>query len=220
MLAHELRNPVAAFGSGLSLLERTSSDEKSAIIRAQMARQVRHIARLVEDLLDIRRIDEGRISLRREPLVLQEVIDFAIEKTRLHFEAAGHRLTVDLPAEPIHLDADHARLAQILGNLLSNAAKYTPREGQVRLAVTLDPTTAEIEIADNGIGIPADMHDKVFDMFAQVDTSGRHDGLGIGLSLVKQLVDLHGGTIRLKHSEPGAGSSFVVTLPLGSGTAS
>lgn len=217
VLAHELRNPVAAFGSGLALLARAETAEKSAVIRAQMQRQVSHIARLVEDLLDVRRIDEGRISLRKEAVVLQDVIGFAVEKTRGHFEVARHRLTVNLPDTPIRLQADHARLAQIVGNLLTNAAKYTPNGGEIRLEVSAGPDTADIELSDNGVGIPAEMHERIFDMFTQVEGAGRRDGLGIGLSLVRQLVDLHGGTIRLKASRPGAGSTFHVSLPLGAG---
>ena len=217
VLAHELRNPIMALVAGLRLLERREGTGDVAEIRNAMNRSLGHMTRLVEDLLDISRIEQGKISLRHEDLVLQDVIAFAIETVQPTVDAAGHALHLVLPEEPITLRGDHARVTQIVGNLISNAARYTPNGGEIRVTVRTEDRWARIEITDNGIGIAREQQDRIFDIFAQVAPDGRMNqhGLGIGLALVKQLVELHDGRILLKHSAPGEGSSFEVWLPLG-----
>ncbi|MBN9319911.1 MAG: hybrid sensor histidine kinase/response regulator [Caulobacterales bacterium] len=204
VLGHELRNPVMALGGGLKLLERRGGDaELSGQIRGQMDRQVAHLARLVEDLLDISRIDQGKISLRRERVTLQTVLGLAVEASRPQIDAA-----------------DPTRLTQVVSNLLNNAAKYTPAGGQIRLSARfIDEVAggvAEIAVADNGVGVPQDMQAKIFELFAQAhsDNLRAQEGLGIGLALVRQLVELHGGSIALSSPGPGLGSVFTVRLPV------
>lgn len=216
VLAHELRNPIMALSSGLRLLDRSRGDDVFADIRGRMDLHVRHMARLIEDLIDVARIDQGKISLKIERVSLQDVLSFAIETAQPHIQAAGHALRLDISAETIWLNADHARVTQIVGNLLNNAAKYTPPNGEIGLSAHAMDGEALIEVSDTGLGIPADMQSKIFDMFTQARQSGSvaNDGLGIGLALVRQLVELHGGTIRLKSSEPGRGSVFEVRFPL------
>lgn len=215
ILGHELRNPIMALGAGLHLLERRDGTDAARTIRGQMDRHVRHVSRLVEDLLDIARIDQGKISLQKERIVLQDALIFAIEASRPSIDAANHSLTVDMPDAPIHIDADHTRIVQIASNLLINAAKYTAPGGSIRLTLSHGDDRIEIEVADNGIGIPADMQARIFDIFAQVRSGNKvsQEGLGIGLALVKQLVTLHDGDIYLKSSTPGSGSVFAVNLP-------
>jgi len=215
VLGHELRNPIMALGSGLELLKRRRGTDAAETIIDQMGRQVRQVSRLVEDLLDIARIDQGKISLKKQRTALQDAIQFAVEASQSLIEKNEHRLTLNLVPEPIWLDADHARLTQIFGNLLGNAAKYTPAGGEIALTLRLTAEGAEVEVSDSGIGIPEEMQAKIFDLFEQVQTAGRarEDGLGIGLALVKQLVELHEGAIVLKRSAPGEGSTFLVRLP-------
>ena len=216
VLAHELRNPIMALVAGLRLLERREGTDAVPEIRSAMNRSLSHMTRLVEDLLDISRIEQGKISLRHEELLLQDVIGFAIETVQPIIDSAGHRLHLALPDDPIRLRGDHARVTQIVGNLISNAARYTPNGGDIRVSLRSEDRWAKIEIADNGIGIAPEQQGRIFDIFAQVAPDGRmnQEGLGIGLALVKQLVELHGGRILLTRSAPGKGSSFEVWLPL------
>ncbi len=216
VLGHELRNPIMALGAGLHLMRRRDDGETARTIGDQMDRQVFHLSRLVEDLLDISRIDQGKFSLKRERVALRGVLEFAVEASRPLLDAKRHALTIDLPAEPIWLYADPTRVAQVIGNLLSNAAKYTPDGGVVELAARLDDGFVEIDVSDNGIGVPDDMRSKIFELFAQVrgPSQRMNEGLGIGLALVKQLVELHGGGISLAGSGLGAGSRFRVRLPI------
>ncbi len=216
ILGHELRNPIMALGAGLHLLERREGTDMARNIRGQMDRHVRHVSRLVEDLLDIARIDQGKISLNKERIILQEALTFAIEASQPSIDAAGHALAVDMPDAPVWMEADYTRIAQIASNLLNNAAKYTPPGGAIRLTAQIVDDRIEIAVADNGIGIPAEMQAKIFDIFAQVRSgkNGGQEGLGIGLALVKQLVELHDGDIRLASSDPASGSVFVVRFPL------
>lgn len=216
ILGHELRNPIMALGAGLHLLERREGTDIAKSIRGQMERQVRHLTRLVEDLLDTARIDQGKISLSKDRVALQEIINFAVEASQPQIDALDHKLCIDMPSEPIWLHADDTRLAQVISNLLNNAAKYTPRGGRVELHARIRADQVEIEISDSGIGIPLEMQARVFDLFAQVKLARplSQEGLGIGLALVKQLVELHEGQIYLSSSEPGAGSTFLITLPL------
>lgn len=214
MVGHELRNPIAALGAGVHLIGRSRSDEVFEQVRGQMERQVTHMTRLIEDLLDVARIDQGKIVLRTERMQLADAVALAVEITRPQIEARKHRLTVDVPEGPIWLDADHARIAQILSNLLANAARYTEPGGAIALTVHRTGAEVAIEVADTGVGIPPDMQSQVFDLFAQVERGhGPTEGLGIGLALVRQLVALHGGGICLKESTVGQGSTFLVRLP-------
>jgi signal transduction histidine kinase len=214
MVGHELRNPIAALGAGVHLIGRSRSDEVFEQVRGQMERQVTHMTRLIEDLLDVARIDQGKIVLRTERMLLADAVALAVEITRPRIEAREHRLTVDVPEGPIWLDADHARIAQILSNLLANAARYTEPGGAIALTVHRTGAEVAIEVADTGVGIPPDMQSQVFDLFAQVERGhGPTEGLGIGLALVRQLVALHGGGICLKESTVGQGSTFLVRLP-------
>ncbi|THD61247.1 hybrid sensor histidine kinase/response regulator [Phenylobacterium sp.] len=216
VLGHELRNPVMALGAGLYFLKKHDDPEKALEIRAQMDRQVSHLTRLVEDLLDISRIDQGKIALRKERVALQATLELAIEASRPQIDANRHTLTSDITADPVWLDADPTRVAQVVSNLLNNAAKYTPPGGQIRLAAQVVDGFVHIEVTDNGIGIPDEMQSKIFELFAQVKNSATRaqEGLGIGLALVKQLVELHGGSISLQSSGPDLGSSFQVRLPV------
>ncbi|MFW2851353.1 hybrid sensor histidine kinase/response regulator [Sphingomonas sp. TX0543] len=216
MLGHELRNPVAALSGGLHLLNRRDTGEHTAAIREQMGRQLTHLSRLIEDLLDISRISEGKISLQRERIDLCEVVRTAVEMSRQGFEASELEFSEELPPSPVWLIADHTRLAQVIGNLLINAAKYTPPGGAVALKVRCDASHAEIVVADTGIGIPIEMQSRIFQIFEQVEDHRirAQGGLGIGLALVKQLVALHEGTIAVESGGPGAGSTFTVKVPL------
>lgn len=216
VLGHELRNPVMALGAGLHLLTRNDDPAKAREVRKQMDRQVAHLSRIVDDLLDISRIDQGKIELRRERVELQSVLEFAIEASQPQIDRNRHTLATDILDGPTWLDADPTRIAQIVSNLLNNAAKYTPPGGQIRLGARAAGGFVDIEVIDNGIGIPDEMKSKIFELFAQVKTptTRAQEGLGIGLALVKQLVELHSGTISLESSGPNLGSTFKVRLPI------
>lgn len=216
VLGHELRNPIMALTAGLHFLKRRKDPEAAAEIQAQMERQVAHLTRLVDDLLDISRIDQGKLALKRESVSLQTILDFAVEASRPQIDAAGHTLAIETLDTPTSVHGDGTRLAQVVSNLLNNAAKYTPAGGRLALGVRVADGVAEIEISDNGIGIPEAMQAEIFELFAQVKspTERAQEGLGIGLALVKELIELHGGTVRLKHSAPGQGSTFAVRLPV------
>lgn len=217
MLAHELRNPLAPVRTGLELLAQLPEGSPEAARALEvMTRQVRHMVRLVDDLLDISRIAQGRVEFRPARIQLGDVIRHAVEVTRGHFEASRHELVLDLPEGPIELDADEVRLSQILENLLTNAAKYTPEEGRIELRARLDGPMVDIRVIDNGMGLEPEMLEAIFSIFTQVDESRSHSkgGLGIGLSLVKGLVELHGGTIRAESPGRGKGSTFTIRLPV------
>ena len=214
-LAHELRNPLAPIRNGLQLVRLAEGGGKLDRTLAMMERQLTQLVRLVDDLLDVSRITSGKLDLRPERVELRAVVAAAAEDARPLVESAGHDLAVALPAGPVYLNGDATRLAQVVANLLNNSAKYTPRGGHVRLTLGLDGGAAVVTVADDGVGIPAAMLGRVFDMFTQVDralekTTG---GLGIGLSLVKGLVEMHGGTIEARSGGEGRGSEFVVRLP-------
>ena len=214
-LAHELRNPLAPIRNGLQLVRLAEGGGKLDRTLAMMERQLTQLVRLVDDLLDVSRITSGKLDLRPERVELRAVVAAAAEDARPLLEQAGHDLAVALPAGPVYLNGDATRLAQVVANLLNNSAKYTPRGGHVRLTLGLDGGAAVVTVADDGVGIPAAMLGRVFDMFTQVDralekTTG---GLGIGLSLVKGLVEMHGGTIEARSGGEGRGSEFVVRLP-------
>ncbi|WP_437662404.1 ATP-binding protein [Sorangium sp. So ce1182] len=215
-LAHELRNPLAPIRTGLEILQVSGSEEQDRKILAMIERQVGHMVRMVDDLLDVSRITRGKVELRRERVDLRSVLNSALETSRPLIEAAAHELAVRLPAEPLLLDADPTRLAQVFANLLNNAAKYTPGGGSIRVAARRDGAAVVVRVMDSGVGIPADMLPKVFDMFTQVVRSidRAQGGLGIGLTLVRRLVELHGGTVHAESEGPGQGSTFTVRLPL------
>jgi len=217
ILAHELRNPLAPIRNGLQII-RLAGDNKAAAeqARTMMEEQLAHMVRLIDDLLDISRITRGKIELRKKRVELAAVIQSAVESSRPLIEASGHELTVTLPPEPIFLEADLTRLAQVFSNLLNNAAKYTDRGGRIRLTALEQESDVVIKVQDTGIGIPADMLSKVFEMFMQVDRSleRTQGGLGIGLTLVKRLVDMHGGSSEARSDGPGKGSEVVVRLPI------
>lgn len=216
-LAHELRNPLAPLRTGLSILERTelgSSEQRK--VHQLMGRQVSHLVRLVDDLLDVSRISRGSITLQKSVHSLDRMVQLALETSRPLLDAQGHHFSVDLPAVPVLLNVDSTRIAQVLSNILNNAAKYTPPGGEIRLVAR---RTAEdrvrIEIEDTGVGIPGDMLERIFDLFSQVSGENHRTqgGLGIGLSLVRQLVNLHGGTVQATSNGLGRGSRFTVELP-------
>lgn len=215
-LAHELRNPLAPLRHGLDILRRNPNAEDAAGIRDMMDRQMVHLVRLIDDLLDVSRISQGKIELRKDRIKIEDVVHSAIESSRPLIEAAGHTLTLDIPSAPLWLDADHTRLSQVIANLLNNAAKYTPSGGLIAVSVRSAGSEVVVEVADNGVGIPPDMRGEVFQLFAQVgDHLDRSQGgLGIGLALAKQLVSLHGGTVDADSAGPGKGSVFSVRLPL------
>jgi PAS domain S-box-containing protein len=212
MLGHELRNPLAPIRTGLEIL---SLEQDSDIVRL-MTRQVDHLVRLVDDLLDVSRIMRGKIILRREPVELARVIAQAIEISRPAIDGQHHQLTRSLPAEPVWLDCDPIRLAQVFGNLLNNAAKYTPPHGQIWLSAEREDDFVVVRVRDNGPGIEAPLLPHVFDLFKQgertIDRS--QGGLGIGLTVVRRITEMHGGTVAVRSDGLGQGSEFVVRLPI------
>jgi PAS domain S-box-containing protein len=216
-LAHELRNPLAPIRNALELL-RMGSDNRALMdkVRATMERQVGHMVHLINDLLDVARISSGKVVLKIERVDLQALIASAVETSLPLIEGAQHTLTVDAPQQPLPMNVDAVRISQVLSNLLSNAAKYTPRNGRIGIDVETAQGTAVIRVSDTGIGIARESLDSVFDMFAQAPHSIgiSKGGLGIGLSLVRHLVALHGGSVVATSPGPGQGSTFVVRLPL------
>ena len=216
-LAHELRNPLAPITNALELLKMDGGNSTAIeSVRHIMERQVAQMTRLVDDLLDISRITRDKIELRTERVDLAAILKGAIETSRPLIDSAGHELTVKLPPEPIYIDADPMRMAQVFANLLNNSAKYTERGGRIRVEVAAAGREVVVTVADNGVGIACDALAYVFDMFRQVDRSleRAQGGLGIGLTLVRRLVELHGGTISAQSEGPGKGSEFVVRLPI------
>jgi PAS domain S-box-containing protein len=216
-LAHELRNPLAPIRSGLGVM-RLSGDSPAAVlkVREMMERQVGHMVHLIDDLLDVARISGGKLELKRERADLKRILASALETSLPLIEAGRHRLEVDMPDAALTVDADVTRIAQVVANLLNNAAKYTPAGGRIDLSVRAVDAVAVITVTDTGVGIPADSLTSVFDMFKQVDrhVERAQGGLGIGLSLVRRLVEMHGGTVTAASAGAGRGSTFEVRLPL------
>jgi PAS domain S-box-containing protein len=217
MLAHELRNPLAPISNTARAL-RLGRDRPEAVDAASemLERQVGQLRRLVDDLLDMSRISRGKIELRKARVELASIVDQAVEAARPLCKSLDHELTVTVPPSPVYVDGDANRLAQVVGNLLNNACKFTDNGGRISLSVALEGEQAVIRVRDNGIGVAADDLSRLFDMFAQVDTSleRSRDGLGIGLTLVKTLVEMHGGSVAAHSDGPGRGAEFTVRLPV------
>jgi signal transduction histidine kinase len=214
MLAHELRNPLAPIRNAVQLLGHPNASEATEqAAREMMKRQVAHMVRLIDDLLDVSRITRGRLTLRREPVALARLVEQALETSRPHLT---QQVTVRLPSEPVHLDADPVRISQVLSNLLNNAAKYTPKSGHISVTAELEGDTVAIRVRDDGEGIAAADLPHLFRMFSQGRSALERmkGGLGIGLALSRSLVELHGGTIEARSDGPGKGSEFVVRLPV------
>jgi signal transduction histidine kinase/ActR/RegA family two-component response regulator len=212
MLGHELRNPMAPLTNALRLA-RVDSHRLAALEMAE--RQVGHLGRLLDDLLDVSRITQGKITLHKEPVELREVVQLALEATRHSIDSRAHTLGVTLPPEPLVIDADRARLAQVLVNLLTNAAKYTDPGGRLMLGVERADGEIVLRVSDNGVGIAPEMLGTVFDLFTQAERSleRAEGGLGIGLTLVRSLVEMHGGTVEARSAGADRGAEFVVRLP-------
>lgn len=220
ILGHELRNPLAAMQSGIELLRNSAAQQsKLPWARELLQRQLQHLKRLIDDLLDVSRITSGRVHLQQETLELKTVIEHAIDAARPMITERQHKLHVKLPPGPVYLDGDTVRLTQVFGNLLTNAAKYTDAGGKIKLSAeteTAPQPSVTVRVSDTGAGIPEHMLDRVFELFAQADNSGARTqtGLGIGLALVRALVEMHGGTVHATSEGPARGSEFIVKLPL------
>jgi len=217
MLAHELRNPLAPLSNAARAVRLGGREGESLRSASDMLeRQVAQMSRLVDDLLDMSRITRGRIELRKERVDLGSIVSHAVEAARALYRSMDHEMTVTMPDTPMQLSADPTRLAQVVGNLLNNASKFTDKGGHVWLTVERDGHEAVIRVRDNGIGIAEEHIPGLFEMFAQIDTSLERSrgGLGIGLTLVKTLVEMHGGTVHARSDGPARGSEFTVRLPI------
>ena len=216
-LAHELRNPLAPIRNAVAILaKKMPLDAELAWSGEVINRQVDQMTRLIDDLLDLARIASGKLRVRKEPIALERAIDMALETSRPNINAAGHRLSVLLPSERITLHADATRLAQVFSNLLNNAARYTERRGHIALNAEVHGGEAVISVQDDGIGFPPEVAAQLFEPFSQLTSAHERaqGGLGIGLSLVKGIVELHGGSVHAHSAGPGQGSEFIVRLPL------
>jgi signal transduction histidine kinase len=216
-LAHELRNPLAPICNGLEIIKMAEGDPATIDPLCDMIeRQLSQVLHLVNDLLDVSRIRQGKIELRKQHVPLSKIIELSVETSRPSIESAGHELKVDVPSDQMIVDADLARMAQVFSNLLNNAAKYTEPSGKIWLHVDRAEDQVTVTVGDNGIGIPPEMLPRIFDVFTQIDhhVERSRDGLGIGLSIVKRLVEMHGGTVGVRSAGPQKGSEFVVQLPI------
>lgn len=215
VLGHELRNPIMALKAGFNLLDRQFDQGVKEDIQQRMGIHIHHLSRMIEDLLDVARIDQGKISLKREQVPLKRIIESAVDISNPRMQDGGHELQVQYPEQPVYIDGDFTRLSQIVSNLLTNAAKYTPSGGRIHLQADWSDAMVRIVVTDNGIGISPDLKDRIFDLFAQSKGPDERsqDGLGVGLALVKQLIGMHGGTIDVHSEGVGLGSRFTITLP-------
>jgi PAS domain S-box-containing protein len=215
-LSHELRNPLAPMRHALQIIRQSPDRAARAEARAVVERQFEQLVRLVDDLLDVSRITRGKLELRRGPVPLAEAVAEAVETARPLIDQMGHRLTVTLPGRPVVVDADLTRLAQVFANLLTNSAKYSDRGGHIQLSAVVEGGAVAVSVKDDGMGIAADYLPRLFRMFAQAEGSqGRaQGGLGIGLTLVKRLAEMHGGSVEARSDGPGKGAEFVVRLPV------
>ena len=216
LLAHELRNPLAPIRNAVQIIRLSTEQAALEQARTLIERQLGQMVRLVDDLMDVSRISRNKLELRKEPVELSSVVQSAVETIRPLIEQMGHDLTVTLPPPPVVIEADPVRLAQVFMNLLNNSAKYTERGGHIRLTAERQGSDVVVAVKDTGIGIPADKLPTVFDLFTQVEGSLSHSqgGLGIGLSLVKRLVEMHDGSVEAKSGGLGKGSTFSVRLPV------
>lgn len=218
-LSHELRNPLAPLRNGLAILKRRGGGENGDML-SMMDRQLSQLVRLVDDLLDVSRIDRGKIDLKRERVALDGVVSAAIETARPAIDSREHELVVRFAQKALHVDGDSVRLAQIVSNLLINAAKFTPPKGRIELGMQADDGEVVISVRDNGVGIDAEQLPRVFEMFVQLEAQRDHaGGLGLGLALVKSLVELHQGRVEANSGGPGKGAEFIVRLPLAAASA-
>jgi len=215
-LAHELRNPLAPIRTGLHVLRAGGSAEQQTKINEMMERQLGHLVRMVDDLLDISRVTLGKITLKKEHVDFRTVLHGALETSRPLVEAAAHELAIRLPPDPLPLEVDPTRIAQVIANPVNNSAKYTPPGGRIQITAEAAPGMLIARVSDSGSGIAPEMLPKVFDMFTQAERSieDSHGGLGIGLALVRKLVEMHGGTVGAESPGEGRGSTFTVRLPL------
>jgi signal transduction histidine kinase len=215
MLSHELRNPLAPLRTGLALLRMKPVDPMVAETHQMMDRQITQLARLIDDLLDLSRIDRGKMEMRTERVALGDAIRAGVDTARPNIDAKGHTLETRLPAEKLYVDGDAVRLAQVVSNLLNNAAKFTPPNGRIELAARAEDGAVLVRVADSGIGIARDKLGEIFDMFVQLDTARvAAGGLGLGLTLARSIIERHGGSIEAKSGGRGQGSEFLVRLPL------
>ena len=217
LLAHELRNPLAPIVNGVKILRlRAAADATSDRTLDMMERQLKHLVRLVDDLLDVGRITSGKLQLRTQRVSMADVLETAVESTRTQMDSHGHELVVDIRAQDLVVEADPDRLVQVFANLLANSAKYTERGGRIVVTLERQGHEAVVAVTDNGIGIPAQSIGEVFEMFSQLENRPTHaeGGLGIGLALVHRLVHMHGGTVSAGSEGIGRGSTFTVRLPL------
>lgn len=217
MLAHELRNPLAPIRNGMFVLRSAAGDpEVSLQMHEMIERQVTHLVRLVDDLLEVSRITRGIVEIRTEEVDVRAIIAAATEASGPLIHTFDHSLEVSVPDVPAMIEADPVRMTQVVTNLLNNAAKYTRPGGKIRLTVVANETDVRVSVRDNGIGVPVDKLSQVFEPFIQLDRSiaRSQGGLGIGLTLVRALTNRHGGTVECRSEGPGTGSEFIVTLPL------
>ena len=217
VLAHELRNPLSPIRNSAALLKLAgATDPTTARAAAVIERQAQHMGRLLDDLLDVSRITRDRLELRRSPVFLHDVLDAAVETVRPSLDALEQPVTTTLPETPVQLDGDPVRLAQVFANIPNNASKYSERGGLIRIAATVEDDEVTVAIADQGVGIATEMLPHVFEMFSQVSQSisRSQGGLGIGLALVRGLVELHGGRVTAESGGLAQGSRFTVTLPV------
>jgi len=217
IVAHEMRNPLSTVRAGLKVLERSPSHEQAKEAHQLMDRQIGYLSRLVGDLLDVTRINQGRMHVSKAPFLLSELVRLALETTGCSLNQGQHAVKVSVPDGAITVCGDLERLSQVLCNLLDNAAKYTPAAGEISLNVIQDGADLVFTVSDNGIGISADQIPRIFEVFSQLDDGAdkRRGGLGIGLFLVKKIVEAHGGTIGALSDGAGRGSSFCVRIPCG-----
>ncbi len=216
-LAHELRNPLAPIRSAVQIMRMAEGDEATtSAARAIIERQLKHLVRLIDDLMDVSRLTRGKLELRKERVDLATVLQIAVEINRPLLESKQQHVTLELPAEPLLVEADTTRLAQVFANLLNNGAKYSDAWADIAIQAAREANEAVVRVCDQGIGIQADMLERIFDMFTQVERPqpSPRDGLGVGLTLVKRLVELHGGTVGAHSAGPGTGSCFTVRLNL------
>ena len=215
MLSHELRNPLAPLRTGLALLRLKQLDAAARETHQMMDRQITQLARLIDDLLDLSRIDRGKMEMRRDRIALGDAIRAGVDTARPNIDAKGHSLELRYPPDQLYVEGDPLRLAQVISNLLNNAAKFTPPNGRIELSARAEEGTVVVRVADNGIGIPPEKLKDVFDMFVQLDTAHvAAGGLGLGLTLARSIVERHRGTIEARSRGTGQGSEFVLRLPL------